>query len=103
MSTTFPDSIQTFPTMLDMSATDGTLVKQYQDARNANNIALANQILAQIPNVNQKLWSADIANTLTDTNVALQEYYVKRYSPAYVVSVTQPIAQALGDYWIKVL
>ena len=34
--------------------------------------------------------------------VALQEQFAKRYSPAYVVSETQPASQEIGDYWFKV-
>ena len=30
---------------------------------------------------------------------ALETYYLQRWSPAYVVSDTQPIDQAVGDFW----
>jgi len=102
MATSFPGSIQSFTQMLNILATDGTLIAQYQAARNAGNITLANQILAQIPSGNQKLLTADKVNDLNDTCVALEQYYLERYSPAYIVSATQPALQNAADFWFEV-
>lgn len=102
MATTFPQQIQTFPTMQDISSTDATLVQQYQSARIAGNMALANQILTQIPAYQSKLLTADIINTIIDTCYALQNYYLVRYSPAYIVSPTQPASQEATDFWFEV-
>ena len=35
MATKFPSQVDTFPTMLDITADDAELVKQYQDAMEA--------------------------------------------------------------------
>lgn len=99
----FPDEIVTFPTMLNITISDAPLVQQYQEARNAGNTALAAQILAQIPSSSVKLISASYLNSLTSTCYALQQYYLEKYSPAYVVSSTQPAAQATGDFWFQIL
>ena len=55
-----------------------------------------------ISNYGQKIITAELLNQLFDTNVALQTYYMQRYSTPYVVSETQPLAQEAGDFWIKV-
>ena len=102
MATTFPTSIQTFPQMIDLAASDGTLAQQYQTAMQAGNLALAKQILAQIPNNQNKIITADYLNTINDTVIAVEKYFQARYSPAYVVSNTQPSAQENGDFWFQV-
>ena len=102
MPSLFPGAIQTFPQMIDLTATDGALVQQYQTAMQAGNLTLAQQILAQIPNNQSKIITADYLNTINDTVVAVEKYFQARYSPAYVVSNTQPSAQENGDFWFQV-
>lgn len=102
MATSFPNSTQTFPQMIDLTASDGALAQQYQAAMQAGNLALAKQILAQIPNNQSKIITADYLNTINDTVVAVEKYFQARYSPAYVVSNTQPSAQESGDFWFQV-
>ena len=102
MATTFPNAIQTFPQMIDLLASDGSLVQQYQTAMQAGNLTLAQQILAQIPNNQSKIITADYLNTINDTVVAVEKYFQARYSPAYVVSNTQPSVQESGDFWFQV-
>ena len=102
MSTLFPNALQTFPQMIDLLASDGSLAQQYQTAMQAGNLTLAQQILAQIPNNQSKIITADYLNTINDTVVAVEKYFQARYSPAYVVSNTQPLAQESGDFWFQV-
>ena len=102
MATSFPNAIQNFPQMIDLIASDGTLVQQYQTAMQAGNLTLAQQILAQIPDNQSKIITADYLNTINDTVVAVEQYFQARYSPAYVVSNTQPSAQESGDFWFQV-
>lgn len=102
MATTFPQQTQTFPQMIDALATDGPLIEQFQAAMEAGDITTARQILAQIPNSQNKIITADYLNTINDTVVAVQEYFNGRYSPAYVVSATQPVAQNDTDFWFQV-
>ena len=102
MATTFPQSIQTFPKMTDLTASDGELVKQYQAAMQAGNLTQAKAILKQIPNNQNKIITADYLNTINDTLVAVEQYFQARYSPAYVVSNTQPINQETGDFWFEI-
>ena len=96
MSTSFPGSIQSFPTMQDISAADASLVQQYQEAMESGNIATATAILGQISNADKKIIRADLLNTITDTSVALQQF-----SNGYIVSETQPAGQANGDFWFR--
>lgn len=102
MATSFPNAIQNFPQMIDLLASDGALVQQYQTAMQAGNLTLAQQILAQIPNNQSKIITADYLNTINDTVVAVERYFQARYSPAYIVSNTQPSAQESGDFWFQV-
>ena len=102
MATLFPSEIQTFPKMIDLIASDGALVQQYQAAMQTGDITLAKQILYQIPNNPNKIITADYLNTINDTLVAVEKYFQARYSPAYVVSNTQPSAQENGDFWFQV-
>ena len=102
MATTFPNAIQTFPQMIDLVASDGPLAQQYQIAMQAGNLALAKQILAQIPNNQNKIITADYLNTINDTVVAVEQYFQARYSPAYIVSDTQPQSQEKNDFWFEI-
>ena len=102
MSSLFPGAIQTFPKMIDLAASDGTLAQQYQIAMQAGNLALAKQILAQIPNNQNKIITADYLNTINDTVVAIEQYFQARYSSAYIVSESQPAYQEATDFWFEV-
>ena len=102
MSTLFPSEIQTFPQMIDLTASDGPLAQQYQIAMQAGNLALAKQILAQIPSNQSKVITADYLNTINDTVVAVEQYFKGRYSSAYIVSENQPAYQEATDFWFEV-
>ena len=102
MATLFPGAIQTFPQMIDLTASDGTLAQQYQAAMQAGDLALAKQILAQIPNNQNKIITADYLNTINDTIVAVEQYFQARYSSAYIVSESQPAYQEATDFWFEV-
>ena len=102
MSTLFPSEIQTFPQMIDLTDSDGPLAQQYQIAMQAGNLTLAKQILAQIPNNQSKIITADYLNTINDTVVAIEQYFRGRYSPAYIVSESQPAYQEATDFWFEV-
>ena len=79
--TTFPDDIQSFVTMLNMSVEDGAAVTGYQQAMQAGNNTLARQYYGQITNANQKFIDATKMNTLMDTCVALQKFYKTDIEP----------------------
>ena len=102
MPSLFPSEIQTFPQMIDLTASDGALAQQYQAAMQIGNLALAKQILAQIPNNQNKIITADYLNTINDTIVAIEQYFQARYSPAYIVSDTQPQSQEKNDFWFEI-
>ena len=99
--TSFPNSIQSFPTMQDISVADASLVQQYQEAMESGNIATATAILGQISNDDKKIIRADLLNTITDASMALQQFYAEKFSNGYIVSATQPAGQANGDFWFK--
>ena len=102
MASLFPNEIQTFSQMQDITAHDAVLIQQYQIALQSGNLTLAQQILSQIPNSQNKLVTADYLNLINDTVVAVQKYFAARYSPAYIVSTTQPAGQEATDFWFQV-
>ena len=102
MATSYPNSVQTFPQMIDLTASDGALTQQYQAAMQAGNLTLAKQILAQIPNNQSKIITADYLNTINDTVLAVEQYFQARYSPAYIVSESQPQSQEKNDFWFEI-
>ena len=102
MPSLFPGTIQTFPQMIDLTASDGTLVQQYQAAMQAGNLTQAKQILGKISDNQNKIITADYLNTINDTVVAVEQYFRGRYSPAYIVSESQPAYQEATDFWFEV-
>lgn len=100
LATNFPN--QTFPTMQDITDADAALVASYQDYMEAGNLTAAQAALANITNHKNKIITADLINSILDTCVAIQDYYNVRYSPAYVVSETQPTNQQPTDFWFEV-
>lgn len=103
MATSFPDSIQNFPTMLDLTASDIANVKNYQNAILSGNFTLAAQYLSSITNGDKKLITAEYLNTINDTLNALQVFYEEKWSPAYIISSSQPVSQDIGDFWLQVV
>lgn len=101
MATNFPNSIQTFPTMQNITATDAPLVEQYQEYMKAGDIASAEDVLDSITDGQNKIISADYMNTITDTVNALETYYVNKYSVSCIVSAIQPLV-AKDDYWFEI-
>ena len=102
MATKFPSQVDTFPTMLDITADDAELVKQYQDAMEAGSYDVAQQVLTQIPNNQQKIISAGLMNDVLDGLTATEQYFGDRYSPAYIVSETKPDYQEPTDFWFHI-
>lgn len=80
-NTSFPDSVQSFVTMLDMAINDAPAINGYQEAMREGNYALAQSYLSQITNGNQKIINATKLNQLFDTCVALQRFYSTDIEP----------------------
>lgn len=102
MATKFPGQVDTFPTMLDITAEDAELIKQYQEAMEAGSYDVAQQVLSQIPNGQRKIISAGLMNDVLDGLTATEQYFGDRYSPAYVVSETEPTYKQATDFWFHV-
>lgn len=99
MATNFPNQIDTFPKMLDITAADAELVKEYQSAMEAGDYEKAQFVLDKIPNNQQKIISAGLMNDVLDGLTATEQYFADRYSPAYVVSDTEPQYKQATDFW----
>lgn len=80
--TTFPSGgIDTFTTWINIVASDGPLIAQYQAAMEAGNQTQANQILAQIPQGTQKIITAIDLNKLTQAIQAVERFYKTDIKP----------------------
>lgn len=79
--TNFPDSTDNFLTYVNITAEDGTKVKQYIEAMNIGNQSLANQILQTIPAANQKIIKATDLNKLTQAMLAVERFYKTDVQP----------------------
>lgn len=73
--TSFPESVDTFKTFLNIEATDGANIKGYVDAMQAGDQVLATQYLAQIPSATQKIIQATDLNKLTEAVLAVERFY----------------------------
>ena len=79
--TNFPSSLDQFMTFLNIVASDGPLIAQYQAAMEAGNQIQANQILAQIPQGTQKIITATDLNTLSQAMLAIERFYLTDIKP----------------------
>lgn len=79
--TNFPSSLDQFMTFLNIVASDGPLIAQYQAAMEAGNQTQANQILAQIPQGTQKIMTAVTLNQLSQAMLAIERFYKTDIEP----------------------
>lgn len=98
----FPQEVVTFPTMKDITISDGSLITAYQQAMEAHDLTRAEEILHMIPEYEKKIVSANLLNSLTQLGMDLETFYLDRYSPAYIVSATQPGTQGKYDFWFEI-
>lgn len=103
MATTFPNAIQTFPTMINIESSDGATIDAFHTALKNGDMETATNLLHSITNYDKKIVTTNLMNTIIDTCVALENYYTERYSPAYIFQSNQPAGQETGDYWFKKL
>ena len=92
--TAFPGDIDSFTTWLDIIASDGALVLQYQQAMQTGNTVLANQILAQIPSASQKIIKATDLNKMTQAILAVERFYK---------TDVEPYIQEQQANWIEII
>ena len=98
--TQFPENIDQFLTFLNIVATDGPLIVQYQQAMEAGNTTLANQILAQIPQGTQKIITANSLNTLSQAMLAVERFYKTDIEP-YVQNLQQSWLTTINQFSYK--
>ena len=92
--TNFPSGVDQFMTFLNIVASDGPLIAQYQAAMEAGNQTLAEQILAQIPSASQKIIKATDLNKLTQAMLALERFYQ---------TDIQPYVENKQESWLSVI
>lgn len=74
-NTSFPDSLDNFPSMQDLNASDMPFVKQYQSYMINGDLNNASKVLEQIPNGQNKLISAKKYNQLRDAVLAEERFF----------------------------
>lgn len=79
--TNFPSSLDQFMTFLNIVASDGPLIAQYQAAMESGNQTQANQILAQIPQGTQKIITATTLNQLSQAVLAIERFFLTDIEP----------------------
>ena len=100
LSSNFPESIDIFPTWFNIVASDGPLIAQYQQAMEAGNTTLANQILTQIPQGTQKIITATDLNTLSQAMLAVERFYLTDIEP-YVQNLQQNWLSVINQFTYK--
>lgn len=98
--TNFPSSVDQFMTFLNIVASDGPLIAQYQQAMESGNTTLANQILAQIPQGTQKIITANSLNTLSQAMLAVERFYKTDIEP-YVQNLQQSWLTTINQFSYK--
>ena len=74
--TSFPDEIQTFTTLLNMTIDDANAINGYQQAMRDGDYSLAQQYFNQITNGSRKILDAEKINTLMETCMAIERFYL---------------------------
>lgn len=87
--TQFPNNIDNFSVFLNMSQNDYQLIKQYQEAIQVGNMALAQQIFNQIPQGGQKIITALRFNQLREAILAMEEFYGTDIKPYITTKQTE--------------
>lgn len=98
--TNFPSSVDQFMTFLNIVASDGPLIAQYQQAMEAGNTTLANQILTQIPQGTQKIITATDLNTLSQAMLAIERFFLTDIEP-YVQNLQQSWLTTINQFSYK--
>lgn len=98
--TNFPSNIDTFTTWLNIVASDGILIQQYQAAMQAGNTTLANQILSQIPQGTQKIITATDLNKLSQAILAIERFYLTDIEP-YIDNLQESWITTIGQFSYK--
>lgn len=98
--TNFPSNIDTFTTWLNIVASDGILIQQYQAAMQAGNTTLANQILSQIPQGTQKIITATDLNKLSQAILAIERFYLTDIEP-YIDNLQESWIATIGQFSYK--
>lgn len=103
MATTFPQAIQTFPQWKNIDANDMPYVQAYQEAMRRWDFQDMQDALANIPNWEDKILTAEWFQTISDTVVAVQKYFEERYNPSLTIQSTQPTGGENGDSWWQIV
>lgn len=95
--TNYPNNFDNFISFLNITASDGLLIKQYFQAIQNNDPALANQIFAQIPSGSQKILTANGLNKFSQCLVALERFLSDDIEP-YVTEKQIEWQQIIEDF-----
>lgn len=93
----FPNIPDSFVVMSNVTASDAPLIKQYFQAYQSGDIALAQQIYAQIPNADTKIVTATKINKPNEAIIALERFYQTDVQP-YVTQKQQEWQNIINEF-----
>lgn len=98
--TNFPDSVDSFTRMSDISYADISLVNQYNEYILAGNTSAANQILIDNPSLENKIMNASNMNKILDALSAIQQFF-KNNVQTYIDDKSDVIQEQIDNFTDK--
>lgn len=100
MASNFPTEIDNIPLFLDITSSDGDLIKQFEEYIAVNDFSNANKILNKIENADQKILSASRLNKLRDCIIALENFYQSDFSD-YIKKAEENFISTVNNFGFK--
>ena len=101
--TSYPDTIQEINNVMDVNISTLPLVKQFNEYLDNNDLASAQALVQNNPNLDANMLNAKKYNILAQTIIAMQRFITRTQQQA-LLSSTEPTGatlQASGDIWLQ--
>lgn len=95
--TLFPDALDIITRMSDITYTDLDLIKQYNTYISAGNFESAQQLLADNPGLQNKIFNAEKFNKLADSIMAVQRFF-KDDVETYITDVGDNLESQISQF-----
>lgn len=101
--TSYPDTIQEINNIMDVNINTLPLAKQFNEYLDNNDLASAQALVENNPNLDSCMLNAKKHNILSQTIIAMQRF-IKRIQQQTLISTTEPTGETLqttGDLWLQ--
>jgi len=98
--TNFPDEVDSFTRMSDVTYADTPLINQFQEYILAGNTSAANQILIDNPTLKNKIMNASNMNKILDALSAIQQFF-KNNVQTYIDDKSDVIQEQIDNFTDK--